>query len=304
MERRRHPTAVSCAWYPAPPAFPAALSLLEPCLKVALPFVGFFDELLPWSPLWDGTVMNHEPIHAFQHCVMYASVLWSGLVDLACLRHDAHVPRGLDGLTLAAGFAAQAFVLVFHLTGPALDIRLHALLVVASFGAAAAIAVAVQLPHSELAAFARCVALLTLGSFWIQVGDLMFCRPSFDTNEGVAIAPTGARVRAPCALARSFKHAAQLQARSSDSSARAWLTPRLRLQSLSSTCSPGASPLWPASCLHLAVPCAPMRRLTRMWSALGSRLPGSAARRHLTEGTRPVFCFLLYTCHTLHSRAS
>ena len=26
--------------------------------------------------------------------------------------------------------------------------------------------------------------------FWMQVGDLMFCRPSFDTNEGVAIAPT------------------------------------------------------------------------------------------------------------------
>ena len=188
--REHSPTALSCAWYPAPSFFPAALSLLEPYLKVALPFVGFFDELLPWTPLWDGKVMNHEPIHAYQHCVMYASVLWSGLVDLACLRRDAHVPRGLDGLTLAAGFAAQAFVLVFHLTGPALDIRLHALLVVASFGAAAAIALAMYLPHSELAAFGRCVSLLTLGSFWIQVGDLMFCRPSFDSNEGVAIAPT------------------------------------------------------------------------------------------------------------------
>jgi hypothetical protein len=85
------------------------------------------------------------------------------------------------------------------------------LLVVASFGVAAATAVAAYLPHSELASFGRCVALLTLGSWWIQerlpnrcsftihtrlthlnpqVGDLMFCRPSFDTNEGVAIAPT------------------------------------------------------------------------------------------------------------------
>jgi hypothetical protein len=182
--------AISCAWFPAPSFLPASLSLLEPYLKVFLPVIGFFDELLPWSPLWDGKVMNHEPIHAYQHCVKYASILWSGLVDLACLRRDAHVPRGLDGLTLAAGFAAQAFVLVFHLTGPALDVRLHALLVVASLGAAAAIAVAVYLPHSELAAFGRYVTLLTLGSFWIQAGDLMFCRPSFDTNEGVAIAPT------------------------------------------------------------------------------------------------------------------
>lgn len=194
MERRaardHAAAAISCAWYPAPSILPATLSLLEPYLKIALPFVGFFDELLPWAPLWEGGVMNHEPIHAYQHCVMYASILWSGLVDLACLRREAHLPRGLDGLTLAAGFAAQAFVLVFHLTGPALDVRLHALLVVASFGAAAAIAAAVWLPHSELAAFGRCVALLTLGSFWIQVGDLMFRRPSFDTNEGVAIAPT------------------------------------------------------------------------------------------------------------------
>ena len=194
LERRRHPsareTALNSAWYPAPSFLPAGLSLLEPCLKIILPFVGFADELFPWTPLWDGKVMNHAPIHAYQHCVMYASVLWSGAVDLACLRRGAHVPRGLDGLTLAAGFAAQAFVLVFHLTGPALDIRLHALLVVASFGAATTIALATFLPHSELAGFARCVALLTLGSFWIQVGDLMFCRPSFDTNEGVAIAPT------------------------------------------------------------------------------------------------------------------
>ena len=159
-------------------------------MKVGLPVIGFVDELLPWTPLWDGKVMNHEPIHAYQHCVMYASVLWSGLVDLACVRHDAQLPKAFDGLSLSAGFAAQAFVLVFHLTGPALDIRLHALLVVASFGVAAATAVAAYLPHSELAAFGRCVALLTLGSFWLQV---LLAKPLLihNTHETHALGSTG-----------------------------------------------------------------------------------------------------------------
>lgn len=190
--RRRHPQsqAVSSAWYAAPSFFPAWLSLIEPAIKIVAPLIGFADELLPWDPLFTDGVMNHAPIHALQHCVMYASILWSGLLDLACLRQDVHVPRGLEGLMLSAGFAAQAFVLVFHLTGPALDVRLHSLLVVATFGVAAAVAVALLLPHSELAAFVRCVALLTLGSFWIQVGDLIYCRPAYDTPEGVAIAPT------------------------------------------------------------------------------------------------------------------
>jgi hypothetical protein len=41
--------AISCAWFPAPSFLPASLSLLEPYLKVFLPVIGFFDELLPWS---------------------------------------------------------------------------------------------------------------------------------------------------------------------------------------------------------------------------------------------------------------
>jgi hypothetical protein len=119
---------------------------------------------------------------------MYLSILAAGLVDLCTLRYP-DLPPGLGGLVLVCGFASQGFILVFHLTGPELDIRLHTLLVVASFGAAAAIAAALLRAHSQCAAFVRCVVMLTLGSFYIQAGDLMFRRPAFDSHEGASIAP-------------------------------------------------------------------------------------------------------------------
>ena len=96
---------------------------------------------------------------------------------------------GVDGIALVAAFASQALILVFHLTGPPLDIRLHSLLVLASAITAACIAASLAAPRSAVLAYLRCISLLALGSFWIQTGDLSYKRPAFDTNEGVAIAP-------------------------------------------------------------------------------------------------------------------
>ena len=125
-----------------------------------------------------------------QHTLMYASICFSGVLDLAYLRYPA-LPPGLDALALAAGFASQGFILMFHLSaGPQLDVRLHLLLVVASYAVAAAIGLALLLPRSQLAAFARCVSILTLGSFYIQTGDLIYTRPAFDSNEGATLAPS------------------------------------------------------------------------------------------------------------------
>lgn len=93
-----------------------------------------------------------------------------------------HTPR-------PQAFGAQAFILVFHLTGPELDIRLHTLLALATLAVAASVAAAGAFPASSLACYARVVSLLNLGSFWIQTGLLMYNRPAFDTPEGVAMAP-------------------------------------------------------------------------------------------------------------------
>lgn len=119
---------------------------------------------------------------------MYTSILLSGAVDLAVLRTPG-MPHGLDSLALCCAFVAMGLVLNFHLSGPPLDVRLHMLLVLATYGVAAVNAVALLLPTSRVAGFARCVTLLALGSFWIQAGHLMYRCPAFDSNEGVAIAP-------------------------------------------------------------------------------------------------------------------
>ena len=119
---------------------------------------------------------------------MYLSIAASGLADFA--RHwYPEIPCELPSLFLATAFFSQGFILVFHLTGPDFDIRLHALLAFASFATAGALALSGARPESVAACLLRCVCLLTLGSFWIQSGDLMFNRPAFDTPEGIAIAP-------------------------------------------------------------------------------------------------------------------
>jgi hypothetical protein len=119
---------------------------------------------------------------------MYVSVLCCGVADLAVLRVPG-LPPGLDGLALVTAFLSQGFTLAFHLSGPELDVRVHLLLVIATWGAAAAIAVALLCPASRLAGFVRCVAMLSLGSFYIQAGDLLYARPAFDSHEGATLAP-------------------------------------------------------------------------------------------------------------------
>jgi hypothetical protein len=190
----RAPLFRSTAWFAAPLWAPAGLALIEPLCKLLLPLAGVYDEVVPWSPLFaeDGT-MNHPPIHTLQHVLMYVSILCSGFTDLAA-RHfpgapPAGLPAGLDGLVLVGGFVSQALIMQFHLSGPQLDVRLHTLLLLATYAAAATIAAALLRPSSSLAALCRCVALLTLGSFYCTTGDLIYRRPAFDSVEGAAIAP-------------------------------------------------------------------------------------------------------------------
>jgi hypothetical protein len=119
---------------------------------------------------------------------MYLSVLLCGVTDLAMLRVPS-LPPGLDGLALVCAFLSQGFTLAFHLSGAELDVRIHLLLVIATWGAAAAIAVALLCPASRLAGFVRCVAMLSLGSFYMEAGDLLYARPAFDSHEGATLAP-------------------------------------------------------------------------------------------------------------------
>lgn len=193
-------TALSLVWYPASTSCAAGfLVYIEPLLKVMLPAIGLLDELLPPVPLFDPTTgaLIHSSIHVYQHVSMYVSVLLCGLLDmfiartpaLALLDGSGSCLLGVDGIALVAAFASQALILVFHLTGPSLDIRLHSLLVLASAITAACIAASLAAPRSAVLAYLRCISLLALGSFWIQTGDLSYKRPAFDTNEGVAIAP-------------------------------------------------------------------------------------------------------------------
>lgn len=175
------------SWFKTPVV--AWLALLEPICKLLGPFIGVCDELLPYQPFFVDGLIDHERIHALQHTLMYLSIAASGGADLLCCCHPGSMPEGLDFLVLAGGFFSQGFILIFHLTGPALDIRLHALLAVASFAAAASVALSGVYPHSSLAHLVRCACLLTLGSFWWGAGDLMFNRAAYDSNEGVAISP-------------------------------------------------------------------------------------------------------------------
>ena len=189
---------VTSVWFPLLPA-QGALHKIEPWGKFLLPMAGLVDELVPYAPLFDpqSGALVHSSIHSWQHVAMYLGIIAAGALDLLVAHRPALSLRdgptsgmlGVEGVALASAFASQGFVLVFHLTGPALDIRLHALLVVASFLTAASIALALACTRSSLLAYLRCVSLLALGSFWIQTGDLSYRRPAFDTNEGVAIAP-------------------------------------------------------------------------------------------------------------------
>ncbi|KAJ1451944.1 hypothetical protein M885DRAFT_569315 [Pelagophyceae sp. CCMP2097] len=169
--------------------FRQALDAFEPALKVLLPVLGLFDELLPFEPLFSKGLINHHAIHTLQHVVMYASVMFSGAVDVAGLFGSAAADAARSSAILAGAFAAQGATLAFHLTGPRLDVVLHTLLALQSLLCAAAIAFGAGDASSPHRMFAKCVSLLTLGSFWIHAGVMMFQQPAFDTPEGAALAP-------------------------------------------------------------------------------------------------------------------
>lgn len=207
---------------PGGPAFAAApffktrvMGLAEPLVKLGFFLLGCVAEVLPLNQfnfatsthrfshlskmcahtvacrLQPGTEGDADAPRRLQHIVMYASVGASAFADIARFSYPAAIPASVPSLFLACAFLSQALILAFHLQGNELDIALHTLLMLASAALGVASLASGIMPDSLAACLARCGSMLTLGSFWVQSGDLIFNtqRAAFRSSDGVATVP-------------------------------------------------------------------------------------------------------------------
>ena len=161
----------------------------EPAAKLLCPLCPFLlTEQLQQSVLFPDGSLSHWWALSMVHTFGSLAVSASGLVDLQRLRRPELPP--VDSAFLVGALFVNGFAFHFHTFGPVLDSRLHLMLAYACYAASAASAWSCASPHSVTACFARCVALLTMGSMWMQTGDTIYHRPAFDNETGAMLAPT------------------------------------------------------------------------------------------------------------------
>lgn len=69
-----------------------------------------------------------DHINDWQHSSMYSAFILSGLVDLGV--EHLGLPAGLDSAMVGMAFLIEGLLLMFHLKGPAIEIRVHLILVI------------------------------------------------------------------------------------------------------------------------------------------------------------------------------
>ena len=109
-----------------------------------------------------------------QHATMFFMFGLTGVVDIL-LHYKAPVPPNTDYLSMAIAVASEGLLFKFHLHGRKdLDVLVHTLLVYGTVGNTAAVLIEMKYRHSILAALSRPYFILVQGTWFWQVGYILY----------------------------------------------------------------------------------------------------------------------------------
>ena len=146
---------------------------MEGMLKMAFTGIGMALELFA------STDYGHAGKIVFwgdiQHVTMYLFFFISGLCDVFCyFRLPCAVP-GLDYAASVFAFLVEFILFKFHLHGrTSLDVLVHTFLLYAVAGCIIATLIELKHPNSELAGYTRSFFVLLQGTWFIQVGLILY----------------------------------------------------------------------------------------------------------------------------------
>lgn len=175
LARRRRFT--SSGWYTLQFGTPFLRGPIEPWIKIVLPLFGIAGELRLGHSRYqalhtsDGK-FDLETIRDWQHSTMYFAFVASGIADLAV--HHLRVNKGFSRAFLGLGFLIEGVLLVFHLKGPEVEIKVHLILALQVFATVIAMAFEAAWPHNVVAALARPYLTIIQGAWWIQTAYVMY----------------------------------------------------------------------------------------------------------------------------------
>ncbi|GBF94172.1 hypothetical protein Rsub_07159 [Raphidocelis subcapitata] len=171
-------------WYPMAagpgrclePAFKAFMGVAAACVELRFSAACNVPEAYRWAPCWplytpDGrfeiTHMNN-----WQHALMYGVLALSGFVDLAALRWE--LPAGTEQAGLVLGFLCATLMMGLHGKHHPMDQEVHFLLMLSMAAVTATAAAEALLPRSFPLAAARPLLLLLVGSWFVEIGRILF----------------------------------------------------------------------------------------------------------------------------------
>ena len=142
---------------------------IEGFLKIFVTTIGFVIEII-WHPEGALGVSN------YQHGTMYFFFGLDGVIDV--LQHHQMTPKYFTYISSALALTVEGLLFKFHTHGKAeLDAGIHTLIVYAIFLGMLATLVELQLPHSLLAGLARSYFVLLQGTWFWQVGYILYASP-------------------------------------------------------------------------------------------------------------------------------
>ncbi|XP_071792955.1 transmembrane protein 45B-like [Asterias amurensis] len=142
--------------------------------------IGFIAENFYPYPKWiiyddDGKFAN---THVWQHCAMYSFFSLYGIVVIfskTCMPHAEKYTKLLG----AVAFFVEGMLFHFHTVGrPAIDVHLHNLLVLAISACMLFTLGEAFFPKEERFRIMRCTAALLQGTWFFQVGSVLYWPPS------------------------------------------------------------------------------------------------------------------------------
>ncbi|CAH1800253.1 unnamed protein product [Owenia fusiformis] len=109
-----------------------------------------------------------------QHITMFAAFGLSGLIDIL-MHHDFPIPKGMDYVGMLVAVMVEGVLFLFHLHGrKPMDIQVHILLVYVLGASIVSLLVEMYIQNSVLAALARSYCVLIQGTWFWQVGAILY----------------------------------------------------------------------------------------------------------------------------------
>ncbi|XP_068224263.1 transmembrane protein 45B-like isoform X1 [Palaemon carinicauda] len=142
---------------------------LEGVFKIVLTLIGFLGELI--TGFEDGVFVHYGNA---QHMTMYSFFGMSGAFDILVFR-GLRAPPNLDYITLIIAFAIEALLFGYHLHGRTpLDIQVHMFMLYAIIFCAVATAIEMMYKRKVLPALMRVYFVMLQGTWFIQVGSILY----------------------------------------------------------------------------------------------------------------------------------